>query len=267
VAGESTDSEAADSDLITLSEDDENDSETECVNDDQIVPLPVVTDKEAAAAVEKARKLNEAAFARHAQRMEMQCIQETTMLAHVRSVVPHQVQFIVHGDTSGFLFAFYTHGMPSERGQVLHCVKLPQKECTSGNPTIEMHSLNEDDLEKFQVEHVENDERDFPHVMEMPIPYHLAGEYASNIGNFVGAISFRAMQDVIFDVWRVADGPSWVTTTIDSYVFTVIEHIGIVYSKEDDEEEEEEETINVMQMYGRHCKKGHLLTEAYAVDA
>jgi len=243
-----------DSDLITLS-DDENVSETESVDDDKIVPLLAETNEEAA---ERVKKQNEAAFAKHMKQMEMQCILETTMLANVRAVIPHQVQFIVHGDQSGFLIAFYTHKYPNEQEQILHCVKLPEKECASGGHTIEMFTLEEDDLNKFKVDHVENDERDFPKVVEMPVPFHLAGASASSVGNFVGAISFPLMKNVVFDVWRTADGISWTTTTVDSYIFTVIEHVQINYS--------EEEIADVMQIYGRHCKKGHLLTEAYEID-
>jgi hypothetical protein len=77
---------------------------------------------------------------------------------------------------------------------------------------------------------VGEEERDYPGVMEMPVPLCVAAKYpayAQGVGRFLGAVNLPLLlRDVIIDIWGISDGnnagPRWATATVDGVAYAVL---------------------------------------------
>jgi hypothetical protein len=122
---------------------------------------------------------------------------------------------------------------------------------------------------RYCVERVGDEERDYPGVMEMPVPHCVAAKHpacAQSVGRLIGAVNLpRLLRDVIIDIWGIPGesemhmGPCWATTTVDGIAYAVLERLCI--SKQADDGAG---AIAEVQMFARHPVSNMFVLERYA---
>lgn len=142
----------------------------------------------------------------------------------------------------------------------------------------------------YGVRKVPNKERDFPEVLEMPIPASVASELkqtlkdtpTSPMGVLLGAFVIPCLPGVVVDVWRQKGAPyrCWASTAVDDVGFAVLERVFLEFANPpptgagSEKEEldaslkgekglEHEEAPAPLQadLFGRHPSTGRLVVE------
>jgi len=171
-----------------------------------------------------------------------------------------RVLFVVQGARDGEVVEYCT----ADPKTVVQCRKSLQM--PAGATDIPESEL----LSKYgEVSLVEDEERDYPGRMEMPVPKHLASADASAVGRLVGSVALPMMQDVVIDIWRATNGgPAWATSTINGVVFAVLERLVILPPDDDDDDDKDEEARHEkkkapVEMIGKCPTKNKNVTEVY----
>jgi len=192
-----------------------------------------------------------------ATKLEKSAAAGTAMLKEIRAGLADtaDVIFVVHGGKNKNVVAYH----PSEDVEdVIDCVKVTNY--TPGAGGIEGEELEEEELNLiYDIEIVENDDRDYPTAMQMPMPAVFASETApvGSIGKLLGAVSFPMCPDVIVDVWSTGKGgPCWATSTIGGTSFAILERLCIT-------EQDKSGKVQAIDMFGRHPQRNLLITETY----
>lgn len=143
----------------------------------------------------------------------------------------------------------------------------------------------------YGVRKVPNKERDFPEVLEMPLPASVALELKQalkniptlQVGVLLGAFVIPCLPGVVVDVWRQKGAPyrCWASTAIDDVGFAVLERVFLEFAnppptgvgsekeelngslKQGEKGLEHEEAPAPLQadLFGRHPSTGRLVVE------
>jgi hypothetical protein len=191
-----------------------------------------------------------------------------------------QVLIIAHSNFSQEVFA-YAFADPEVTGEeeeeeeakavLLEPYKLPRYQ--PGEPVSAFVAVSDAERRsRYCVERVGEDERDYPGVMEMPVPLCVALKHpacAQGVGRLLGAMNFpMLLRDVIIDIWGIdipdgndaGPGPVWATATVDGIAYAVLERLCISKMQQ---QQDDGGDIAEVQIFARHPRSNMLALEHY----
>jgi len=192
--------------------------------------------------------------------LESKYTEESAMLVDIRQGIgaSGSVVLLVHSAKDKGVVVYVSR--PDEAD--VEVGRIP--EYLPGAGTKDMAELSgEAFIEQYEEVGVENAERDYPTVEEMIMPEFVAAWPASApegrlpvLGKIVGGFYLPFMKNLIIDIWKVPNGPSWATTTVDGVNFAVIERIFI-------KTYDPAKKLVEAEIFGRHPSLKLLHTETY----
>ena len=210
--------------------------------------------------------------------LEEEFLEETEMLGVVKETLKEQVMFVIHSNSIDEVIVFYPSASSST--DLISVAMLTEHEEAGALLTP---IGNYDMMMSYGPQIVPNHERDYPHVQELVAPLCMrklggaSGTPSSELSNgsvsssrvtgainddkdhkglLVGAVRLPLTPDVIIDIWRLPDGRSWATTSIDGTSFVVLERIFVT-----SEMKYSVSMVVAVDIYGRHAAKNYMLTE------
>jgi hypothetical protein len=208
-----------------------------------------------------------------AESLEEEYLEETEMLRNVKDTLRERVLFVVHSNNVDDVIVYFPTATSSE---LITAAKLEEHEEMGAVLTP---TSNLDTMMSYGPQIVPNHERDFPHVRELAAPNFLSNNSDNNSdnnnnhnnnnnnssgggggelnkGHLLGAVKLPLIPDVIIDIWRLADGSCWATTTIDNTSFCVLERIFV-----SSEMSYSVSVVVAVDIFGRNAAKGFMLHE------
>jgi hypothetical protein len=209
--------------------------------------------------------VNKSAQEVRAESLEEDYLEETEMLRNVKESLRERVLFVVHSNNVDDVIVYFPSTTSSE---LITAAKLEEHDEMGAVLTP---TSNLDTMMSYGPQIVPNHERDFPHVRELLAPLCMRGDNNNSNsssgggggelykGHLVGAVKLPLIPDVIIDIWRLADGSCWATTTIDGTSFACLERIFV-----SSEMSYSVSVVVAVDIFGRNSAKGFMLREEIA---
>jgi len=175
--------------------------------------------------------------------LEEQYMEESEMLAAVKEI-GRDLLFIVHRNNVSDIIVYSPSANDAE---IVSSYKLT--DYNDKNSITELTTFEA--MMAYGAKIVPNHDRDFPHIKELAVPYHVNETHAGAVAQLVGAVEIPLTPDVIIDVWRGPDQLTWATTSVNGVSFAVLERMFVT-----SEVKWGVPTVTQVDLFGRDPKKG-----------